>query len=101
MLLLIVLVFVIIDLIILITYTIVAWTMYDEGLVAHEIINSENPEDLQGVSKLSSFMISDISSSPHDRCVKSSLTIVPTSVTQGQEIYFLVSSMGIKLSYRS
>ena len=51
MLLMIVLVFVVIDLIILITYTVVAWTMYDEGLVAQEIINSENPEDLKGVSK--------------------------------------------------
>ena len=45
-------VFVVIDLIILITYTVVAWSMYDEGLVAKEIINSENPEGLQGVSKV-------------------------------------------------
>ena len=51
LLLLIVGVFVVIDLIILITYTVVAWSMNDIGLDAKEIVNTEDPEDLQGVSK--------------------------------------------------
>lgn len=51
MLSLIVLVFVLIDLIILISYTVAVGVIYDDGLDAKNIINSENPEDVEGVSK--------------------------------------------------
>ena len=54
MLSLIVMVFVLIDLIILVTYTIVIGVVYsaDDGLGAKSIINAENPEDEEGVSKM-------------------------------------------------
>lgn len=53
MLSLIVLVFVLIDLIILITYTITVGVAYraDNELGAERIVNAEDPEDIEGVSK--------------------------------------------------
>lgn len=47
---LIVSVFVLIDLVILITYTLFMSFSNDDGLRAEEIINGENPEDIEGVS---------------------------------------------------
>lgn len=50
MLSLIVVIFVVIDLIILITYTMVTWLTNDPGLFAKELINAEDPENIEGVS---------------------------------------------------
>ena len=50
MLSLIVLAFVVIDLIILTTYTTVMWLTNDPGLAAKETINIEDPESVEGVS---------------------------------------------------
>ena len=51
-LVLIVSIFVLIDLIILVTYTLFMWLSNDDGLRAEEIINAENPEDVEGVSSI-------------------------------------------------
>ena len=51
---LIVSVFVLIDLIILVTYTLFMSFSNDDGLTAKEIINGENPEDVEGVSSIES-----------------------------------------------
>ena len=52
---LIVSVFVLIDLIILITYTLFMSLSNDDGFRAKEIINGENPEDIEGVSRIIDF----------------------------------------------
>ena len=52
MLSLIVLVFVLIDLFILITYTIAVGVAYNDELGAKEMVNTENPEDVEGVRKI-------------------------------------------------
>ncbi len=46
-----------IDLIILVTYTITVGVAYrsDDGLGAKSIINEENPDDVEGVSKKNTF----------------------------------------------
>lgn len=50
MLSLIVLAFVIIDLVILTSYTTVMWLTNDPGLAAKETVNVEDPESIEGVS---------------------------------------------------
>ena len=50
MLSLIVLAFVVIDLIILTTYTTVMWLTNDPGLASKEIVNVEDPKSIEGVS---------------------------------------------------
>ena len=45
-----VLVFVLIDLLILISYTATVGILYKDQLGTKEIINTENPEDVEGVS---------------------------------------------------
>ena len=59
MLSLIVLVFVLIDLIILITYNITVGVAYraDNELGAEKIINAKDPEDIEGVSKKCTIII--------------------------------------------
>ena len=73
MLSLIVMVFVLIDLIILVIYTIVVGVVYsaDDGLGAKSIINAENPEDEEGVSKMHNILDTYLMSS-HPKELKSS-----------------------------
>ena len=57
MLSLIVLVFVLVDLIILVTYTIVVGLVRSEDLGAKEIINAENPRQVEGVYIIVNFAL--------------------------------------------
>ena len=103
MLSLIVAAFVVIDLIILITYTVVMWFTTDPGLAAKETVNVEYPESVEGVSirEREKTLTTIYQLILGTRCVKLSQTTVLTSVTLDLVTYFWVFSMATRLSCRS
>lgn len=97
-------VFVLIDLIILVTYTIIIGVAYsaDDGLGAKNIINAENPKDVKGVSNFDGVLRhSDGLIILFCRYKKLSPDTTFMSVTQDLVISSLAFSMATRLYCRS